>query len=48
VLKIGAKRRRTKGEISAEKEEAQLKQETIAAKLEQYEVMKAKAEALEV
>ena len=46
LLKLGTKRRRTKQEITDEQEEARIKQETVEAKLEDYERLKEQHNAL--
>ena len=47
MLKLGTKRRRTKQEISDEKEESRIKQESIESKLEAYEQLKVQHDALD-
>ena len=39
LLKVGAKRRRTKQEITDEKEEARVKEEAISSKMNQFATM---------
>ena len=46
MLKVGAKRRRTQTQIKQEKEEAQLKEADIAAKLARLEQMDQELQAL--
>ena len=41
MLKVGSKRRRTKGQIAAEKEEAALKEAAIQEKLARLEQLEA-------
>ena len=47
MCKIGAKRRRTKTEIQAEREEEALKQEAVEDKLANYDLMMQRIQQLE-
>ena len=47
LLQSGSKRRRTKAQIEAEKEEAMVKEQSIQAKLAQYDILQEKVRIME-
>ena len=47
MLKVGSKRRRTKGELLQEKEEAKIKNDAINDKMAQFDQMQQQFQAME-
>ena len=47
MLKVGAKRRRTKGEIKQEKLEEKIKNDSIVAKMLQFDQMQAQMDSMQ-